>query len=112
VSSSYGYRRERNKLLAIEMGYLGKSYRRVKLDRIRNETTREMIEMEKDVTDEVQKQQLMWFGHTKRMEKARWLRNVLEWVQQEKSKRGRPRRSWRDGVKEAMETRDRAEGHC
>jgi hypothetical protein len=37
---------------------------------------------------------------------------VLEWVQQEKGKGGRPRRGWRDDVKEGTEARDRAEEDC
>jgi hypothetical protein len=32
-----------------------------------------MMEMEKDITDEAQKQ-LIWFGQTNRMEETRWPR--------------------------------------
>jgi hypothetical protein len=37
---------------------------------------------------------------------------ILEWVPQEKRKQGRPKRGWRDDVKEATEARDRAEQDC
>jgi hypothetical protein len=44
-----------NKLLATEMDCLRRSCRRTRKERIRNETVREMMEMEKNITDEVQK---------------------------------------------------------
>lgn len=31
---------------------------------MRNETTKGMLQVEKNVIDEVQKRQLMWFGYT------------------------------------------------
>jgi hypothetical protein len=37
------------------MDYQPRSCRSTRLDRIQNETLREMMEMEKDITDEVQK---------------------------------------------------------
>jgi predicted transposase YdaD len=70
------------------------------------------MEMVKDTTEEVQKRQLIWFGHISRMKERKWTRKILEWVPQEKLKRGRPRRGWRDDIKEAMEARDRAEEGC
>jgi hypothetical protein len=84
-------RENRKKLLATEMDYLRRRRSR-RLDRIRNETVREIMEMEVDNTDEVQKRRLMWFGYTKRMDETRWPREAVEWVPQEKGDRGRPRR--------------------
>jgi hypothetical protein len=48
-------RKNRNKLLVAKMDCLRRIWRRTRLDRIRNETTREMMETEKDTTEEVQK---------------------------------------------------------
>jgi hypothetical protein len=39
---------------------------------------RELMDMEKDITDEVQKWQLIWFGHTNRMDETKWPRKVLD----------------------------------
>jgi hypothetical protein len=112
-SGSTGYKWEnRNRPLAAEMCYQRRSWRRKRLARIRNKTIREVIEMEKDITHEVHKPQVMWAGHTNRVEDMRWPRNILEWVPEEKSKGGRPRRGWRDDVKEAMEARGFAEEDC
>jgi hypothetical protein len=59
-----GCRKNRNTRLPTEMDHLG---RRTRLDRIRNETIREIMEMEKDITDGMQKRQLIRFRHTNRM---------------------------------------------
>jgi predicted transposase YdaD len=71
-----------------------------------------MMEMEKDITDKVQERQLTWFGQTNRMDETRWPRKVLEWVPQEKGKRGRQRRGWRDDIKQGTEARGTAEEGC
>lgn len=102
----------KRKLLATEMDYLRRSCRRSRLERIRNEQIRESMGMERKITDEVERKQLTWFGHTKRMQEERWPRKVLEWMPPERRKRGRPRRSWRDDVEEAMAERGLTEEEC
>jgi predicted secreted protein len=72
-----------NKLLVDDMDYLRRRCSRTGLHRIRNETVREIIEVEKDVTDKVQKRQLKRFGHGNGMEGWRWPRESAGWVQQE-----------------------------
>jgi hypothetical protein len=88
-----GNRKKRKKLLATEMDYLKRSCRKTRLDRIRNETITEMITLIE-------------------MEETRWPRKVPNGVPQEKCKRGRLRRDWKEDTKEAMEGRDRAEEDC
>jgi hypothetical protein len=78
-------------VLATEMDYLRRCRKRTRLNRVPNETLREMMEREKNVIDAVQKRQLLWFGYTNRMDETRWPRNVLEWVPQERRERGQPR---------------------
>jgi hypothetical protein len=51
-------------------------------------------------------------GHSNGMGETRWPRKAVKWVQQEKGKRGRPRRGWRDDMKRATEARDTAEEDC
>lgn len=70
------------------------------MSEVRNETITEMIKMEKDIIDRVQKRRLILFQHTNRMEETRWKRKVLECVPQERRKRGRQRRDWRGDIKE------------
>jgi hypothetical protein len=50
------------------------------LDRISEETTREMLEMGNNITDKVQKRQLIRCGHTNRMEKRKRQKKVRNWV--------------------------------
>lgn len=88
------------------MDYLRRSCRISRTERIRNEIIRQNIGIEKDIIDEVEKKQLIWFGHTKRMGQHRWPRKILEWTPPEKRKRGRPRRSWRNDVDDAMRSRN------
>lgn len=70
------------------------------------------MNIERDITDEIEKKQLTWFGHTKRMSQERWPRKILEWVPPERRKRGRPRRSWREDVNDAMKARNLEENTC
>jgi heterodisulfide reductase subunit C len=67
-------RKNRDKLLATGMDCLPRSCRRTRSDRMRNETIREMVEIDNDIMDEVQKRQLILYGRTNRMEEARWRR--------------------------------------
>jgi hypothetical protein len=60
-----GSRKNGSKLLARETDCLQR------LNRKRNKAIKEMTEMVKDTTDEVQKRQLKWSEHTNRMDEAR-----------------------------------------
>jgi len=46
----------------------------------------------------VRKRRLCWFGHVQRMEDSRRAKQALEWIPDEKKKRGKPRITWRDTV--------------
>lgn len=102
----------RKKLLSTEMDFLRRSCRRSRLERVRNEVIKRNMNIERDITDEIEKKQLTWFGHTKRMSQERWPRKILEWVPPERRKRGRPRRSWREDVNDAMKARNLEENTC
>jgi hypothetical protein len=93
-------RKNGNKPLATEMDCVRKSWRGKRLGRIRNEAIREMMEMEKDIIDEVQKRQLMCFGDTNIMDETGWPREVLRYAPLEMRKRGRLRQGWRDDIEE------------
>ena len=104
--------RNTGKLLATEMDVLRRSCRKTRLDRVRNEDIRREMEVEGDILDEVQRKQLVWFGHINRMEEGRLPRQVMNWVPPWRKKRGRPRRSWRMGIEEAMTVRGLEIGDC
>jgi hypothetical protein len=48
---------------------------------------------------------LRWFGHVTRMPEERWPAIIHSWIPPGRRKRGRRRRSWRDGVTDAMKRR-------
>jgi hypothetical protein len=39
------------------------------------------------------------------MQEERLLKLIMEWIPEERRKRGRPRKTWMEGVRAAMETR-------
>jgi hypothetical protein len=45
------------------MGYLRRSARKYQMDRIKNETIRTKTGMKKHILQEIEEQQLIWYGH-------------------------------------------------
>jgi hypothetical protein len=59
-----------------------------------------------DIIDIIEKKRLQWYGHVKRMPEDRIPKLILEWVPEERRKRGRPRKTWMEGVQTAMTARN------
>ena len=55
-----------------------------------------------DIIDFIQKKILQWCDHFKRMPEERIPKLIMEWVPLERRKRGRPRKTWMEGVQAAM----------
>jgi len=55
--------------------------------------------------DNITRKQLIWYGHVERMDPIRLPRIMIYW-KPEGRKRGRPRRTWRDGIYTDMNERD------
>jgi hypothetical protein len=92
----------KNKLYAIEIGYLRRSARKSKLERVPNEETRKIMQAEEMILDRIEARKLRWFGYVIRMPEEGWPAVIHSWIPPGRRKRGRPRRSWRAGVTEAM----------
>ena len=60
------------------------------------------VDEEPDILDTVESQRLKWYGHLRRMNDSRQPKKLQSWVPPGKRKRGRPRKTWMDGVQEAM----------
>jgi len=56
--------------------------------------------------DSIEKKRLQWCGHVKRMPEERVPKLIMEWIPRERRKRGRPRKTWMEGVQAAMTTRN------
>ena len=59
----------------------------------------------KDIIDIIERKRLQWYGHVKRMQDERLPKLIMEWIPRERRKRGRPRKTWMEGVRAAMKTR-------
>jgi hypothetical protein len=58
-----------------------------------------------DITDSIERKILQWYGHVKRMSEERILKLIMDWIPWQRRKRGRPRKTWMEGVQAAMTTR-------
>ena len=58
------------------------------------------------IIDDIKTKQLKWYGHVQRMEEDRLPKQVLKWTPHGRRRRGRPRRSWREGIDKEMEERE------
>ena len=96
------------KILSTEMDVLRRSARKSRMERIKNEHIKEImgVQGKPDIIDIIQKKRLQWYGHVKRMPEDRIPKLIMEWVPLERRKRGRPRKTWMEGVQAAMTTRN------
>lgn len=97
---------DRKRLNAVEMDALRRSCRISRMDRVSNETIRERMGNRETINEYIDKKQLIWFGHVKRMPEDRLPRMVLEWTPTERRKPGRPKKRWEQGIKRAMSDRN------
>lgn len=97
---------QKRALNALEMDYLRRSARVSKLDRVRNVEIRAKMDATQTIVDRVEQRGLKWFGHLLRMEHQRWPYRIYSWSPPGKRKRGRPRRSWNEAIRRAMEDRN------
>jgi len=58
-----------------------------------------------DIIDITKRKRLQWYGHVKRMQEERLPKLIMGWIPEERRKRGRPRKTWMEGVRAAMKTR-------
>jgi len=58
-----------------------------------------------DIIDIIERKRLQWYGHVKRMQEESLPKLIMEWIPGERRKRGRPRKTWVEGVRAAMKTR-------
>ena len=96
--------RTKSKVQAAEMKVLRLIKGVTRLDRIRNESIRNELEVE-DVLRVVERGQLRWYGHVKRMDEDRYPRRFLDWEPNKTRPVGRPKKRWRENLDAAMRKR-------
>jgi hypothetical protein len=95
---------QKSKIRCTEMRFLRKIEGKTRMDHIRNETFRQILNT-KPVEEIVQEGQLRWLGHMYRMEEDRIPKRAYEARAIGKKGRGRPRKKWNEEVKQAVENR-------
>ena len=60
----------------------------------------------KGETNIIEKKRLQWYGYMKRMPEKRIPKLIMEWIRQERRKRGCPRKMWMERLQAAMTTRN------
>jgi hypothetical protein len=98
---------QRNKILSTEIDVLRRSARKSRLERIKNEHVKEIMGVKEkpNIIDIIERKRLQWYGHVKRMQEERLPKLITEWIPGKRRKRGRPRKTWMEGVRAAMKTR-------
>jgi hypothetical protein len=89
------------------MDVVRRSARKSKLERIKNEHIKEIMGVKEkpDIIDFIERKRFQWYGHVKGMQEERLLKLIMEWIPEERRKRGRPSKTWMEGVRAAMKTR-------
>ena len=100
------YEGDRRRINGTGMDALRRSARISKLDRKTNEYIREQMKEQGTILDEVTGKQLIWCGHVERMDPTRLPKITINWKPEGSKKRGRPRRTWKDGIYTATSERD------
>jgi hypothetical protein len=71
------------------------------MERIKNEHIKEIMGV-RGTPGIIEKKRLQWYDHVKRMQEERIPKLIMEWIPLERRNRGRPRKTWREGIKAAM----------
>jgi hypothetical protein len=105
--------REINKILSTEMDVLRRSARKSRSERMKNEHIKKIMGLKgkPDIIDVIEKKRLQWYGHVKRMPEEMIPTLIMEWIPEESRKRGRPRKTWVEGVDAAMTARNLEQDH-
>ena len=88
------------------MKYLRRVANKTRRDLERNTKIREDLGV-KPVAHDIEQKQLLWYGYLKRMQKERLPRKCLEARTEGRRSRGRPRRTWLEGIEAAGRQRSK-----
>jgi hypothetical protein len=58
------------------------------------------------ISDDITRKNLIWYGHVEGMDPTRLPKIMIHWKPEKGKKRGRLRRTWKDGIYPAMNERD------
>ena len=90
------------KLNSTEMDFWRLSARISRKDKIKNTIIKQKMNVTRSLLDDIKTKQLQWYGHVSRMEEGRLPKEVMKWRPPGRRKRGRPKRTWADGIRGVM----------
>lgn len=64
----------------------------------------EQMNVKKPVLESIERKQVIWYGHVKRMGKDRLPKKIVKWVSRENRKR-RPRKTWIQRIRSPISQR-------
>lgn len=105
MEAKSGKSRTGHKNYATEMDFWHLAAGKSRMERVTNARIREIMDAPHTITDEIRTKQLIWYGHVQRMGDERLPKQVLKWKPLGKRKRGKPRKSWIEGVNSEMQER-------
>ncbi|XP_030753594.1 uncharacterized protein LOC115880517 [Sitophilus oryzae] len=94
------------RLLALEMDFWRRSAGISRMERVANIKIREIMHVQQTIINEIEKRQLVWYGHVQRMREDQIPKKVLKWIPSERRKKGRPKATWIGGIHKAMSERN------
>lgn len=100
----------KKKIISTEMDALRRSARISRRERKTNEYVKEQMGVEGNVMEDVERRQLIWYGHVQRMDERRLPKQAMQWTPRERRTRGRPRKNWQEGIRKAMSDRNLQDG--
>jgi hypothetical protein len=102
----------KRRIEATEMDALRRFSRTSSKERIKNVTIRQQTGLEETIVKEIEQNRLTWYGHVQRMVEGTLPKIALKSMPKQKREQGRPKESWMEGVRKAMNERNLNEGQC
>ena len=93
------------KLNSTETDLWRRSARIPRKDKIRNTIIKQKMNITRSLVDDIETKQLQWYGHVSIMEEGRLPKEVTKWRPPGRRKRGRPKRTWADGIRGLIDGR-------
>ena len=84
-------KREEKGVVAVERNALRRSCDVSRKDRIKNDVIKKEMKVGETAEEEIQRRQLIWYGHVKRIDEKRIPKMTMQYKMTEKRKGGRPR---------------------
>ena len=84
------------------MEFWRRSARISRKDKIKNTIIKQKMNVTRSLLDDIKAKQLQCYGHVSRMEEGRLPKEIMKWRPPGRRKRGRPKRTWADGIRGLM----------